>query len=687
MDLRHLLVLAAVACGKGDAPAVAAPPPAPPSAPTAAGGALLAFSANLAGGLPLHRDASEGADLFVGMLDFGTGAVTDVRLVAGGPGAQWFPDLSPDGRHLAYEDSLGRQGRVVVIDLATMETVTAAEGGRFPAFSPDGRTLFYAPRPAGPLRTWDLHTRAGGALSNAHPLADPCPVGAGAVAGHTVEGGTARPLVVDLATGRETLFDAPRFGHLTADPEGGRLLASDAASSALVVAEARSGGGWSDFAPLAADLGAAVAALGPGAGSPPLLTYPAWPVADRVLVSMQATRPAGQGKRLATTGSRLVLLSLSAGGTRAVPLTFPELASAPFAVQSLTCDAAPGASTAGVRAAAFSLGSAAAAPAGTRIYVITTARNKDPDNPKAADYRADEAAFVRHREAVIAIARGLEARGVPWNWQPDWNFLEGVLLHEVRDADPALLAATGGVNLLQWLARHGAEINPHSHESGGYNYADVAWLIEQCGVPVAPVVGGHVFDAASPAYSDWPRFAAGLRGARHPDYVWTPVLLAGGSTYKHQEEPSYTGVWRPSERAFHTHDPAGKMVAVGNLGATPRELDPFVAKLLAGEAPAGMYVANLNLAAYDAEQGGYVEGRMAELVAGLQARGDVIAFVHASEIPALWQQRYGGTPSVWGPVAEARGPAKAGGAQHGERPAGQRPRAGGGGGRKKPGRR
>ena len=59
----------------------------------------------------------------------------------------------------------------------------------------------------------------------------------------------------------------------------------------------------------------------------------------------------------------------------------------------------------------------------------------------------------------------------------------GVLTNEVNNPGPALLAQTGGTNILFWMRNTmGIELDPHSHENDGYNYADVAYLHTQVGV-------------------------------------------------------------------------------------------------------------------------------------------------------------------------------------------------------------
>lgn len=50
-----------------------------------------------------------------------------------------------------------------------------------------------------------------------------------------------------------------------------------------------------------------------------------------------------------------------------------------------------------------------------------------------------------------------------------------------------MTATTGGRNFLVVLRDdYGVAIDPHSHENGGYNYADVAWLLDDLGVGGRP---------------------------------------------------------------------------------------------------------------------------------------------------------------------------------------------------------
>lgn len=94
-------------------------------------------------------------------------------------------------------------------------------------------------------------------------------------------------------------------------------------------------------------------------------------------------------------------------------------------------------------------------------------------------------------------------------------------------------------------------LDPHSHETGGYNYADIAYLLQnKLGVTPTKVVGGHVYDGTG--YQNWPKFlaAGGLALSKYASenstYKWSPQLLMGGATASHASDSHVSGLWRPS---------------------------------------------------------------------------------------------------------------------------------------------
>lgn len=169
--------------------------------------------------------------------------------------------------------------------------------------------------------------------------------------------------------------------------------------------------------------------------------------------------------------------------------------------------------------------------------------------------------YGKIRAALIAVALLAQQDGVPWVLQPDWKILEAALLYE----DVAMMASTGGKNVFAYLRDDlGVFVDPHSHENGGYNYTDVAYLLEQLGVGGSKVIGGHIWDPSLPQFQHWERFRNPVSGQMYPDAVWQGNLLIGSGTPNHVNDPLVSGVWRPSDPdAYFTDDPTGNIVAVG----------------------------------------------------------------------------------------------------------------------------
>lgn len=112
------------------------------------------------------------------------------------------------------------------------------------------------------------------------------------------------------------------------------------------------------------------------------------------------------------------------------------------------------------------------------------------------------AAYLDWRSDLIAMGELAQRTGVPWVLQPDWKFLETAGLYE----NSATTASTGGRNVLRHLKDSlGVIIDPHSHENGGYNYTDVAYLLDLLGVGGSTVIGGHIWDPSLPHSGTWAR--------------------------------------------------------------------------------------------------------------------------------------------------------------------------------------
>ncbi len=193
--------------------------------------------------------------------------------------------------------------------------------------------------------------------------------------------------------------------------------------------------------------------------------------------------------------------------------------------------------------------------------------------------------YAHWRAALLAFARLCYDRGVAFNYQSDWNFLEGVRKWEVESATalPGITNDTGGKNILRYLHEDlGVELDPHSHEGQGYTYADVAWLLHLCGVEPSGVVGGHRWDPTGALAMDYDRMAdpAGVAPAIFAGSApnWHPSLLIGLASTDHINDPHDSGLWLPaSTGAFFTHDANKSLPAIGgwqrDLHAVARLMD------------------------------------------------------------------------------------------------------------------
>lgn len=649
-----LILLLTLTCRGTPAPIPSAPSatPPPPSGPVTG---LVAFSSNLHSGQECHRDALEGIDLFIGQIDLHTGRITDVRLVDGGPGHQWFPALAPDGRTLAYNESLADQESIILMDLTTLEKQTLVAGGRYPVFSANGQVLYYSRRPTGSIYAYDLTTGQTTEIHTAHPSGDPFPVSERFLVYHSRPGGTGQafPVVYDLTTGGETDFRCPGCGHLVGNPAGDRIVGSEHSNTHVWVSrwEVRAGR-WSPFNLLIDDAQAEITASISDfqAATHIILSYAAWPLADRLLITAQSAEPVPDSNLLRTTGAQLMLLDIAASPPRFTPVILADYAAAPFPIQTLGGVVLPDQGMNGLAGTTYTLSGDNPTESRPLLYILIHTRTKDPDYPGSADFVQDLPAYREYRQGLLELARRLEALQVPWSLQTDWNLLEGVLQHEVRNPDATLLAETDGLNVIQYLAQHGVEIAPHSHETYGYNYADVAYLIQQCGVTPAPVVGGHIYEGGE-SFQNWPRFIEGIQGQKYSDLAfWQPSILTGAATYLHRDDPLVTGVWRPkSVDEFFTHDPNGSLISIGEWSFELRRQLQLLANIQQGRLPAGrMYTAALGINSYALSKEGYLGQLIQERIEPLlqmQADG-IVQFLHYADVPQVWQEQFGAVDSV-----------------------------------------
>lgn len=199
--------------------------------------------------------------------------------------------------------------------------------------------------------------------------------------------------------------------------------------------------------------------------------------------------------------------------------------------------------------------------ASPRVQVVLFTHIEDQSPTGTLGSEPSRVSYLSLRSTLIEFAQLAAQDEVQWVLQPDWKILEAARQYE----DAATMASTGGKNFLVYLRDDlGVVIDPHSHENGGYNYTDVAYLLEVLGVGGTTVIGGHVWDPSLPEFAHWERFRDPQPGEKYPSALWRGDILIGSGTPNHVNDPLVSGVWRPKEpNDYFTDDPQGNIVCVG----------------------------------------------------------------------------------------------------------------------------
>ncbi|TPW12153.1 MAG: hypothetical protein FD129_1521 [bacterium] len=189
--------------------------------------------------------------------------------------------------------------------------------------------------------------------------------------------------------------------------------------------------------------------------------------------------------------------------------------------------------------------------------------------------------YLLYRSRLIDMALLARDYDISWSLQPDWKILQAALLYE----DAALMATTNDKNFLRYLKEDlSAVIDPHSHEGSGYNYTDVAHLLDSLGVGGSTVIGGHVWDPSLPQFQEWDRYRVPVAGEHFPWATWRGDILMGSGTPDHVNDPRLSGVWRPLDRDhYFEHDPGGNIAAIGQYLGTVAGLVDLVERSRSGQ--------------------------------------------------------------------------------------------------------
>jgi hypothetical protein len=224
------------------------------------------------------------------------------------------------------------------------------------------------------------------------------------------------------------------------------------------------------------------------------------------------------------------------------------------------------------------------------VYVVLFTHIEDNTPAGVLGTQQSRQNYLLYRGRLIAVGNLFINYNARWVFQPDWKFLLAALMYE----DSSLIGTTNGKNLLRYMKEDlHVVIDPHSHEQQGYNYTDVAHLLDSLGVgrrldssSGSTVIGGHIWDPNLPQFQRWDRFRVPVAGTRYPWALWRGDILMGSGTPNHVNDPHISGVWRPKDRYhYFEDDTAGNIVSVGQYKGDVTSVPELVNLYASGVVP------------------------------------------------------------------------------------------------------
>lgn len=282
------------------------------------------------------------------------------------------------------------------------------------------------------------------------------------------------------------------------------------------------------------------------------------------------------------------------------------------------------------------------------VYVVLFTHIEDNTPGGELGTPGNRSTYLTLRGRLITMAETARRYGMRWVLQPDWKFLLAAQMYE----DAPTMASTGGQNILQYL-RDGLDvaIDPHSHEAGGYNYTDVAYLLGMLGAGGSTVIGGHIWDPALAQFAHWERFRVPVAGQRFPSAVWRGDILMGSGTPNHTNDPIVSGVWRPQNPwNYFEDDPSGNIACVGAFKGDIAGIGELVARYRSAQAESTCmqtstyHITPATLGSSSAMAA--LERDVLTPLSGLRSAGQV-EVTDFTSLVATWRSRFGGKACVY----------------------------------------
>ena len=310
-----------------------------------------------------------------------------------------------------------------------------------------------------------------------------------------------------------------------------------------------------------------------------------------------------------------------------------------------SCGGESGSPTAPSTTATTTRGGTTAAPP---VYVVLFTHIEDNTPSGTLDTAANRTLYLTWRTRLITMAELARRYNMTWVLQPDWKFLEAARTYE----NASVMSSTGGRNIFRYLRDSlGVAIDPHSHENGGYNYTDVAYLLDALGVGGSTVIGGHIWDPSLPQFAHWERFRNPVAGEQYPSALWRGDTLMGAGTPNHTNDPIVSGVWRPKDpSSFFEDSPSGNIVSVGDFKGDVDGINELIARYTGGASASTCMLTStyhITPAMISSSSGlSTLERDVLSPLSTLKSSGTV-EVTDFSTLMATWKSRFGGQACIY----------------------------------------
>ncbi len=201
----------------------------------------------------------------------------------------------------------------------------------------------------------------------------------------------------------------------------------------------------------------------------------------------------------------------------------------------------------------------------TPVYFNIISHNEITD---PLDYAHSEADYQTIRSLVKELCDTINSKKAKYNMQVDANMIFGCLKYDDGANNPN--------DLLEWASNSEyIDVDGHNHFSpfsNPYNYSDLAYLLDSCGVTLHHhVLGGVAYAnltiAGKTFKETWTQYINPKKGYTFKDFAWQADIVWGTATPGHQADYTSFGLWRPkggsSPAEFGTHDPNQRLVTIG----------------------------------------------------------------------------------------------------------------------------